>query len=81
MFSSLLLLSSVTLEARRVALVADDGALDELRLPAVGGDHHSMGRLRLDGQRRLAVGLNQGVHREALGLHGDPLGVHLHVKK
>ena len=61
-----------------MALVADDGALDEARLSAVGGDHHSLG-LGLDGQRRLAVGLNQRVHREALRLHLDPLGVHLHL--
>ncbi len=70
------ILSLVTLETRSRALVADDGVLDETS--AVGGDHHSLGRLGLDGQGRLAVGLNQGVDWEALGLHGYPLGVHLH---
>jgi len=67
----------VTLETGAGALVADDGALDEMGLSAVGGDHHSLARLGLDGYARLAVGLNQRVDREALGLHGDALGVHL----
>lgn len=44
-----------------------------------GSNHHSLGCLGLDGQRSLAVGLNQGVNWEALGLHWDPLGVHLHT--
>ncbi|TNN58501.1 hypothetical protein EYF80_031304 [Liparis tanakae] len=69
--------SCFTLETGAGALVADDGALDETGLSAVGGDHHSLGRLGLDGHARLAVGLNQRVDREALGLHGDALGVHL----
>lgn len=38
-----------------------------------------MGRLGLDGKGRLAVGLNQRVDREALGLHRDALCVHLHL--
>lgn len=58
--------------------MADDGVLDETS--TVGGDHHSLSRLGLDGQGRLAVGLNQGVDRETLGLHGDALGVHLQLK-
>lgn len=79
--NGLLFLSLVTLETRAWALVADDRALDETGLPAVGGNHHRLGRLGLDGHPRLAVGLNQGVDREALGLHGDPLGVQLHAGK
>lgn len=67
---------SVTLEARSGALVADDRVLDQT--PAAGGDHHGLGRLGLNGQGRLAVGLNEGVDWKTLGLHGDSLGVHLH---
>lgn len=59
--------------------MADDWVLDETS--TVGGNHHSLGRLGLDGHGRLAVGLNQGVDREGLGLHGDPLGVHLHLSR
>lgn len=61
--------------------MADDRVLDEARLSAVGGDHHSLSRLCLDGQGCLTVGLNQSVDREALGLHRDALGVHLHSIK
>lgn len=57
--------------------MADDGVLDEPGLSTIGGDHHGLGRLGLDGQRSLAVGLDQGVNWEGLGLHRDPLGVHL----
>ena len=72
-------LSLVTLETRGRALVADDRVLDEAA--AVGGDHHSLGCLGLDGQGCLAVGLNQSVDWEALGLHRNPLCVHLHLSK
>lgn len=61
--------------------MADDWVLDETGLPAIGGNHHSLGRLGLDGQGSLAVGLDQGMDWEGLGLHGDPLGVHLHQRK
>lgn len=57
--------------------MADDRVLDETRL-ATAGDHHSLGCLGLYGHG-LVVGLNQGVDWEALGLHGDPLGLHLHL--
>lgn len=67
----------VTLETRSRALVADDRVLDQPSI--VGGNHHSLWCLGLDGQGRLSVGLNQGVDREILGLHGYPLGVHLHL--
>lgn len=71
--------SLVTLESRSRALVADDRVLDQTS--AAGGNHHGLGRLGLNGQGCLAVGLNQGVDREALGLHWDPLGVHLHLSQ
>ncbi len=70
--------SLVTLETRSRALVADDRVLDQTS--AIGGNHHSLSCLRLDRQWRLAVRLNQGLYREALGLHGDPLGVHLQLR-
>lgn len=69
----------VTLKTRSRALVADDRALNQTS--TTGGNHHGLGCLGLDGQGRLAVGLNQGVDWEALGLHGDPLGVHLQLSK
>lgn len=73
------MISLVTLETRSRALMADDGVLDQTS--AAGGNHHGLVRLGLNGQGCLAVGLNQGVDREALGLHGDPLGVHLHLSQ
>lgn len=57
--------------------MADDRVLDQPSI--VGGNHHSLWSLCLDGQGCLSVGLNQGVDREVLGLHGYPLGVHLHL--
>lgn len=61
--------------------MADDRVLDEARLSAIGGNHHGLGRLCLDGQGGLAVCLNQGVNWEALRLHRNPLSVHLHSRK
>lgn len=58
----------LTLETRSGTLMADDWVLDEARLPPVGGNHHGLGCLRLDGEGRLGVGLNQGLNREAMGL-------------
>lgn len=55
--------------------MADDRVLDEAGLAAAGCDHHRLG-LGLDGQS-LVVGLDQGVHREAMRLHGDALAVDL----
>ena len=77
--NTLLFFFLVTLETRSRALVANDRVLDETWLPAIGGNHHSLSCLGLDGQGCLAVSLNQGVYREALGLHRDPLAVHLHL--
>ena len=59
--------------------MADDRTLDQT--PTIRCDHHSLCCLGLDGQGCLVVGLNQSVDREAMGLHGDPLGVHLHLNE
>lgn len=69
------LLFLVTLETRGWTLVADDRVLDQSSI--VGGNHYSLGCLGLDWQRCLAMGLDQSVDWEALGLHRDPLCVHL----
>lgn len=57
--------------------MADDRVLDQAS--AARGDHHGLGSLRLDGEGCRAVGLDQRVDREGLGLHRDRLGVHLQI--
>lgn len=57
----------ITLETRGRALMADDRVLDQASI--IGGNHYSLGCLGLDWQRCLAMGLDQGVDWEALGLH------------
>lgn len=49
-------ISLITLETRCGALVADDWVLDQTS--TTRGDHYSLGRLGLNGQGCLAVGLN-----------------------
>lgn len=58
-------------------LMAENWVLDEARLSTVRGNHDGLWCLRLDGQRTVAVGLDQGVDRETLGVDRDSLGVHL----
>lgn len=72
-------LSLVTLETRGRTLVADDRVLDQSSI--TGGNHYSLGCLGLDWQGCLAMGLDQSVNWEALGMHRDPLCVHLHIIK
>lgn len=71
--------SLVTLETRGRTLVTDDRVLDQSSI--IGGNHYSLGRLSLDWQGCLAMGLDQSVNWEALGLHRDPLCVHLRIIK
>lgn len=61
--------------------MADDGVLDEAGLSGIRGNHDGLWGLRLDGEGGLGVGLDQSVDWEALGLHRNPLSVHLQRSK